>query len=132
MQRSAEMKRLDKDLAGSQELVDKLEAAAQAEIASGTCASDAEVLVKAAKALGYDLSIAELERLEAGREELDLEEMAQTAGGEAKDEHGREIWCVYSWHCFTVNKHTQSDSKKEACWINYTCLLNHEKFHLAD
>ena len=47
--------------------------------------NDAEAYIKAAKALGVDLSLAEVEKASAENRELSPDEMAAVAGGEDRD-----------------------------------------------
>lgn len=100
---------------------------------SGTCANDAEVLVKVADELGWILDLNELERERAIAEELDPEQLEKVAGGveavcfaisappTGEDEHGHDNWCMTLWHCLTVTMHTDSDDINHVCWSDYLC-----------
>ena len=61
-----------------------------------------EAVVKAAGALGFDLTLADLEKAEAEARELDPEELEKVSGGGLKldDEHDwcwfKEYWCNFS------------------------------------
>lgn len=139
-----ELNRFEKDLRDSEELQKKLDETIKRIVEEGAATSDGEVMVAATKELGYDISIAALEKAKAANEELDLKELEQVAGGDknpifdcAKDYHcltlyketvlddndGHFAMCVATWHCFSVLIHTEGGTKKEGCWSNYSCLI---------
>ena len=148
MEKSPEMLRLEKDLNASEELREKLNLEIERIAKSGEAKCDGEVMVKAAAALGYQLSISELEQAQAEMQELDLEEMDAVAGGfdenrqgeecfadytcmcnwntKNEDENGHNAWCVTVWHCHVISMHTETNSKKVTCFTDYLCewLLN--------
>ena len=134
MKRTEEMIRLDKDLKADPELRKKFREAMLEANKSGTYQNDRELIIEAAKTLGYEISVGELERSIAEKEEVDPQEMEQVAGGESgeshcdffwkqdlEDEYGHGNWCVTLWHCEVVTMHTSSDSKREWCMANYRC-----------
>ena len=136
MKKSEEMLRLEKDLAQKKELAEQFKIAMEETGKSGECKSDGEVMVRAAASLGYDISLAEIERLAAESEKLDLGEMEKVAGGncdkdwtctfeyhECHDEYGHNNMCVAAWHCLTAFLHTESEDHQNLCWSDYGCLL---------
>lgn len=93
-------------------------------------ANDGEAVQKAAAQLGYELSMEDLEQAWAASQELDPTELEAVAGGQ--NEHSD--WCIGSWFCFTVMKHTDvpdtgvgcaepwaRNNHTEACWGDYIC-----------
>ena len=89
-------------------------------------ANDAEVMVKAADKLGFELSLAELEREMADKEALNDDELENISGGDTildVDEHGHNNWCITLWHCFMYSMHTESERTGNACLSNYRCVL---------
>ena len=78
--------------------------------------------MRAAAALGYTLTLEELERSVAEMQELDPDELDTAAGGKATDEKGHDAACITAWHCFIVTLHTEAKEKRVACWSDYTCL----------
>ena len=83
--------------------------------------------MRAAAALGYTLTLEELERSVAEMQELDPDELFTAAGGnatdeKATDEKGHDAACITAWHCFIVTLHTEAKEKRVACWSDYTCL----------
>ena len=124
-----ELKRLENDMKASEELYKNLDEAFRRIAAEGKAQNDGEIMVAAAKELGYDITIAALEQAKAEVEQLDLEALEAVAGGETSsddpallDEYGHSQWCVVAWHCFTAAIHTQSEEKKLACWSDYRCM----------
>ena len=92
---------------------------------------DGEVLVWAAAALGYTISLEELERLAAAAQELDPDEM-NAAGGVfdcGVEEKGHELICLTAWHCFTVTMHTETKHQYAACWKDYACAPVYHKVY---
>ncbi len=134
MKKSEEMMRLDRDFKADSELEKKFNEAMTEAAQSGTCENESELIVRAAKSLGYEISAGELERSKAAKEELDPEEMKLAAGGEEgcwrlwdtkyEDEYGHSDWCLTVWHCETVTMHTSTESKHVSCWSNYACSSN--------
>ncbi len=105
-------------------------------------------MVKAAAALGYTITIEELERSVADLEQLDDDELDASGGTHAlipkikdevknkrcqcglayeakysKDENGHSGACNWSWHCAVTWKHTESNSKDVLCFKDYACSV---------
>ena len=81
--------------------------------------NDAEAMAKAARALGYDFTVADMEKANAETQELDPEEMEQAAGG----------WCFADYDCYTAWNHDTPDQEGSACFSDYECLTAyHESF----
>ena len=79
--------------------------------------NDAEAMVKAAQALGYDFTVADMEKANAETQELDPEEMEQAAGG----------WCFADYDCYSAWNHDTPDQQGSACFSDYECItLYHE------
>ena len=74
--------------------------------------SDAEAMAKAAQALGYDFTVADMEKAHAETQELDPGEMEQAAGG----------WCFADYDCYTAWNHDSPDQQGSACFSDYGCI----------
>ena len=122
-----ELKRFEQDLRASEELRKKLDEAVKRIAAEGKAQSDGEIMVKAAKELGYEISIAALEQAQAEAEHLDPAELGQVAGGlgDKVDGDDHDAWCLTIWHCFGATLHTtpSEDNRKVTCWSDYRCLM---------
>jgi hypothetical protein len=134
-QKSEEMQRMERDLNEQAELREKLDAEIKRIAEAGEAECDGEAMVKAAAAMGYTLTLEELERAAADLEKLDDDEL-ETAGGKFSgpveqyrrpeikdDEKGHAQFCAMTWHCFTAFMHTETQSKNVACWENYSCYF---------
>ena len=149
MKHSDELKRLEEDLKGSEVLAKNLDEACKRIASEGQAESDGEVMVAAAKELGYDISIAALEQARAAAEELDPEALMSVAGGidngdhkgwcddnnfncftnyhqHIEDEDDHDGWCLTAWHCFATTLHTGQKDQDVSCWSDSTCVaFNH-------
>ena len=144
MTKSEEIKRLEADMASDKELGKKFYEAVDRIAAESKPQSDSELFAKAAEELGYSVTAADFERLDAEREEVSPEELEKAAGGVAKadfelctkdytcffswhqlemDEKGHNGNCITAWHCFTATLHTETDSKVVRCWKDYSCAM---------
>ncbi len=136
MNRTAEMIRMESDLAASEELRGQLEAAMKRIAEAGEVKSDGEVFEKAAAELGYHITAAELERLSAENEAVSPDELDQVAGGVVyypskpskggkEDSDGHAVFCMAAWHCYTAMIHTKANQGNELvrCWKDYNCIL---------
>ena len=150
MTKTEEMKRLEADMASDKELYEMFNKTVDRIAGEKTVQSDGELFAKAAQELGYNITAADFEKLDAEKEEVSADELKQVAGGNTdhgydhdydydsnecqgvydcnhtaqytKDEHGHDTWCLTAWHCLTATVHTQSESKDVACWKNYDCM----------
>ena len=97
MSKSEELLRLERDLNEQLELREKLEAEFNriAEAKEAKC--DGEAMVKAAAALGYTLTLGELERSAADLEKLDDDEL-DAAGGQSAGDEGSK-YCRFTHRC---------------------------------
>ena len=77
--------------------------------------SDAQAIVQAAKTLGFDFTIADVEKAQAEIQELDPKELDQAAGGE-------DSWCMFDFACFTAVRHDTPDKPPYACFKDYACV----------
>ena len=135
-----ELKRLENDLKNNEELRRKLDEAVRRIAAEGKAQSDGEVMVAAAKEMGYDVTIAALEQAWAESQQLDPEALADVAGGvEHKygctsdyactgiindiisDEYNHDGFCITAWHCYMATLHTGSKEKDISCWEDWVC-----------
>ena len=138
MQKSEEMKRLEADMASDKELNEKFYKTVDSTAGEKTAQSDGELFAKAAAKLGYNITAADFEKLDAEREEVSPDELEQVAGGfnegcildygcvyafnqDEHDEEGHNGGCLTAWYCYTVTLHTETKSKKVNCWSNYMC-----------
>ncbi len=152
MSKSEEFLRLERNLIEQPELKKKLDAEIIRIAEAGEAESDWEAMAKAAAALGYTITIEELERAAADLEKLDDNEL-EAAGGDTststydkkrgdtegsctsdyscmclwhkkwEDEKGHSHWCLTAWHCHAVTLQTETKSKDVACWSNYICPI---------
>ncbi len=74
--------------------------------------SDGEAIQKAAKELGFDISMEDLERNYASKQEVEDEELDAVAGG----------WCWKSHGCHYVISHSKEIDETEDCFSEYICL----------
>lgn len=75
--------------------------------------SDADVVVKAAAALGFSLSRTDLDRARAASESLDLEALEMVSGGGVDDlpkDKGKS--CAMDYSCWTIVKHDAHSSDR--------------------
>ncbi|MBP3866428.1 MAG: Nif11-like leader peptide family RiPP precursor [Eggerthellaceae bacterium] len=99
-----------------------------------------EVIVAAARELGYEFTIEELDRSRAEVQELDDAELEAVTGGaggpgcrsnydDPEDEKGHDNSCVTLWHCHAITLHTESNSTYVNCWSDWMCMSdkNHNK-----
>ena len=106
------VRKFEKDLRGNEKLQKKL-FEELAKIAKDKSAeSDAEAMAKAAHALGYDFTVADMEKANAETQELDPEKMEQAAGG----------WCFADYDCYTAWNHDSPDQPGSACFSDYDCI----------
>ena len=77
-----------------------------------SASNDAEAMAKAAQALGYDFTVADMEKANAEAQELAPEEMEQAAGG----------WCFADYDCYTAWNHDSPDQQGSACFSDYGCI----------
>ena len=84
--------------------------------------NDIEAYVKAAKALGFELSLTEAEKASAETQELDPEEMEQAAGG----------WCFADYDCYTAWNHDSPDQPGSACLKDYDCVSVYHNSKIVD
>ena len=116
------VRKFEKDLRGNEKLQKKL-FEELAKIAKDKSAeSDAEAMAKAAHALGYDFTVADMEKANAETQELDPEEMEQAAGG----------WCFADYDCYTAWNHDSPDQPGSACLKDYDCVSAYHNSKIGD
>ena len=106
------VKKLEKALKEDKELAAKFETELQRIVQEKDAANDGEAFVKAAKAVGFDITVADLEKASAETQELDAEEIEKGAGG----------WCWADYDCYTAWHHDGPDEKGTDCLYNYDCM----------
>ena len=92
---------------------EKFEAALKKIAEEKTAKNDGEALQKAAKELGFDLSLEELEHSLAEKQEMPDEELDKVAGGS----------CGISYGCAIAWKHDSKQDKSQDCFYDYNCVL---------
>ena len=113
------VRKFEKALRESEDLQGRLAAELKKIAEEKSAANDAEAMAKAARALGYDFTVADMEKANAETQELDPEEMEQAAGG----------WCFADYDCYTAWNHDTPDQEGSACFSDYECLTAyHESF----
>ena len=116
------VRKFEKDLRGDEKLQKKL-FEELAKIAKDKSAeSDAEAMAKAAHALGYDFTVADMEKANAEAQELAPEEMEQAAGG----------WCFADYDCYTAWNHDSPDQPGSACLKDYDCVSAYHNSKIGD
>ena len=131
MGKSEEMLRMEREMNEQPELREKLEAECKRIAEAGEAQNDGEIMVQAAAALGYTVTMEELERSVAEMEKLDLDELDDVAGGYhvETDEKGHDTFCWTIWHCLVASMHTESKEKLVACLKDYNCVMTyHHEF----
>ena len=106
------VRKFEKDLRGNEKLQKKLFEELAKIAKEKSAESDAEAMAKAAHALGYDFTVADMEKAHAETQELDSEEMEQAAGG----------WCFADYDCYTAWNHDSPDQQGSACFSDYDCI----------
>ena len=113
------VRKFEKALRESGELRRRLAEELKKIAGEGSASNDAEAMAAAARALGYDFTVADMEKANAEAQELDPEEMELAAGG----------WCFADYDCYTAWNHDTPDQKGTACFSDYECMTAyHESF----
>ena len=116
------VRKFEKDLRGNEELQKKLYEELVKIAKEKSAESDAEAMAKAAHALGYDFTVADMEKANAEARELDPEEMEQAAGG----------WCFADYDCYTAWNHDSPDQPGSACLKDYDCVSAYHNSKIGD
>jgi len=106
------VRKFEKALRESEELQRRLTKELKKIAEERSASNDAEAMAKAAQALGYDFTVADMEKANAETQELDPEEMEQAAGG----------WCFADYDCYTAWNHDSPDQPGSACFSDYDCI----------
>ena len=106
------VRKFEKALRESGELRRRLAEELKKIAGEGSASNDAEAMAAAARALGYDFTVADMEKANAEAQELDPEEMELAAGG----------WCFADYDCYTAWNHDTPDQKGTACFSDYDCI----------
>ena len=116
------VRKFEADLRGNEELQEKLYEELVKIAKEKSAESDAEAMAKAAHALGYDFTVADMEKANAETQELDPEEMEQAAGG----------WCFADYDCYTAWNHDSPDQPGSACLKDYDCVSVYHNSKIVD
>ena len=116
------VRKFEADLRGNEELQEKLYEELVKIAKEKSAESDAEAMVKAAQTLGYDFTVADMEKANAETQELDPEEMEQAAGG----------WCFADYDCYTAWNHDSPDQPGSACLKDYDCVSVYHNSKIVD
>ena len=106
------VRKFEKALRESEELQRRLTKELKKIAEERSASNDAEAMAKAAQALGYDFTVADMEKANAEAQELAPEEMEQAAGG----------WCFADYDCYTAWNHDSPDQQGSACFSDYDCI----------
>ena len=116
------VRKFEADLRGNEELQEKLYEELVKIAKEKSAESDAEAMAKAAQTLGYDFTVADMEKANAETQELDPEEMEQAAGG----------WCFADYDCYTAWNHDSPDQPGSACLKDYDCVSVYHNSKIVD
>lgn len=116
------VRKFEKDLRGNEELQKKLFMELAKIAKEESVESDAEAMAKAAQTLGYDFTVADMEKAHAETQELDPEEMEHAAGG----------WCFADYDCYTAWNHDSPDQPGSACLKDYDCVSVYHNSKIVD
>ena len=116
------VRKFEADLRGNEELQEKLYEELVKIAKEKSAESDAEAMAKAAQTLGYDFTVADMEKAHAETQELDPEEMEQAAGG----------WCFADYDCYTAWNHDSPDQPGFACLKDYDCVSVYHNSKIVD
>lgn len=116
------VRKFEKDLRGNGELQKKLLEELAKIVKEKSAESDAEAMAKAAQTLGYDFTVADMEKAHAEAQELDPGEMEQAAGG----------WCFADYDCYTAWNHDSPDQPGSACLKDYDCVSAYHNSKIGD
>ncbi len=119
MQKSEEMKRLEADMASDKELYEKFNKTVDRIAGEKTAQSDGELFAKAASELGFNITAADFERLDAENEEVSADELEQVAGG---FDHDTE-WCLKDYYCDYAWNRKQDDKELTKCNIDIRLIF---------
>ena len=116
------VRKFEADLRGNEELQEKLYEELVKIAKEKSAETDAEAMAKAAQTLGYDFTVADMEKAHAETQELDPEEMEQAAGG----------WCFADYDCYTAWNHDSPDQPGSACLKDYDCVSVYHNSKIVD
>ena len=116
------VRKFEKALRESKELQARLAVELKRIADEKSASNDAEAMSKAAQALGYDFTVADMEKANAETQELDPEEMEQAAGG----------WCFADYDCYTAWNHDSPDQQGSACLKDYDCVSVYHNSKIGD
>ena len=106
-------KKFEQAIRDDKELAQRYEEELKRIATEKSAGSDDEGFAKAAQALGFDVTVSDIEKARAETQELDPEELDKAAGG----------WCWGSYDCYTAWHHDTPDEDGTACFKDHECLL---------
>ena len=109
------MKRLEADMASDKELNEKFNKTVDRIAGEKTAQSDGELFAKAAQELGYNITAADFERLDAEKEEVNADELELVAGGgNGEVNHDVKGSCPKDYLCNYLNRYPADDGGEAA------------------
>ncbi|MCR4687963.1 MAG: bacteriocin [Saccharofermentans sp.] len=93
---------------------------------SKAASSDGELVCMAIKNVtGEEISIAEIERFTADKQELSEEELEKVSGGdtEIRTDDSHEHFCWHDYACFAAYRHRDEIDVLDACFHDWTCAV---------
>ncbi|MBE5970767.1 MAG: hypothetical protein E7242_11110 [Lachnospiraceae bacterium] len=79
--------------------------------------NDGEIMVKAAKEVGFDITIEEIDRSIAEKQEIDDELLDEVVGAAG---------CTFDYSCHYVFKHGKDQNIEDLCFDDYNCFMLYE------
>lgn len=122
------LKKFEEAMKVSKTLAEKFQAEFVRLIREKIASSDGEAVIKAAKEVGFEVTLADLEKAQAEAQNLDQEELDAVAGGGNEDiapaKERFETVCAldYSCHDIFLHNHKHKQGEKEPCWHDYLCM----------
>ncbi|MBR2822194.1 MAG: Nif11-like leader peptide family RiPP precursor [Clostridia bacterium] len=131
------LKKFEEAMKESKALAEKFRVEFKRLITEKIASSDGEAVIKAAKDLGFEVTLADLEKAQAEAQNLDQEELNAVAGGgddelfaPAKERFETVCALDYSCHDIFLHNHKHKQGEKEPCWHDYLCMTGaNESFY---
>ena len=116
---------LEEKLREDPSLMERLDTEYRKLVSAGEAASDSDIFIKAVKnVLNIDISRADMDRMIAQRQELDLEELEAVSGGKDDPKLGTDEFCMADYACLVAFMHDLDRQKTdEVCLADYLCAL---------
>ena len=107
------VKKLERALREDRELAKKFEEELKRIAEEQSAGAKVEALAKAARTLGFDVTVSDLEKAQAETQELDPEELDNSVGG----------WCFADYDCYTAYHHDTPNEQGTDCFKDHDCAL---------